>query len=45
MIALVGRDMLQMSAPEIRRAITAYDRLDVITFDKLIRHAQSRLLI
>jgi len=45
LIALVGRDLVQMDSTEVRRAMTAYDGLDVMTFDKLIRHARSRMLI
>lgn len=45
LIAVVGRDMRQMSDPEIRRAMTAYDDLQVMTFDQLVKHAKGRLLI
>jgi hypothetical protein len=45
LIALVGRDLAQMSTPEFRRAVTAYDDLKIMTFDELIRHCQSRILI
>jgi len=45
LIAVVGRDIRQMAEPEIRRAMTAYNDVHVMTFDQLIRHAQSRLLI
>jgi len=45
LIALVGRDMLKMSEVEIRRAMTCYADLDVVTFDKLLKIAKNRLLI
>ena len=45
LIAIVGRDMKQMSKPEFRRAITEYDNLQFMTFDELLLHAQRRILI
>ena len=45
LIAVVGRDIRQMSDPEIRRAMTAYSDVHVMTFDQLIQHARSRLLL
>lgn len=45
LIALVGRDMRQMTTEEFRRAITVYDNLQFITFDELLKHAQRRILI
>ncbi len=45
LIAIVGRDMRQMDTTEIRRAMTAYTDLQIMTFDQLIKHAESRLLI
>jgi hypothetical protein len=45
LIALVGRDMNQMETPEFRRAMSAYDNVTILTFDDLIKHSHSRLLI
>jgi len=45
LIAIVGRDIRQMTDPQIRRAMTAYDNINVMTFDELVRHAKSRLLL
>lgn len=45
LIAIVGRDLRQMSEPQFRRAMTAYENIRVMTFDELVRHSQSRLLL
>lgn len=45
LIAIVGRDIRQMTDPQIRRAMTAYNDVQVMTFDQLVRHAQSRMLL
>lgn len=45
LIGVVGRDMSKMTEPEIRRAMTCYADLEIVTFDKLLRVAKSRLLI
>ena len=45
LIAIVGRDMQQMQSEEIRRAMTAYTDLKLMTFDQLVRHSRHRLLI
>ncbi len=45
LIAIVGRDIRQMTDPQIRRAMTAYENIEVMTFDDLVRHAKSRLLL
>jgi hypothetical protein len=45
LVALVGRDMWQMASEEVRRAMTAYDNLEVMTFDAFIEHCKSRILV
>jgi len=45
LIAVVGRDMKQMTDPEIRRVMTSYEGLEFLTFDQLIKHAKTRMLI
>lgn len=45
LIAVVGRDIKQMADDQFRRAITAYDNLQFMTFDELIRHAKYRALV
>jgi len=45
MIAIVGRDMKQMTESQIRRAMTVYPDLQFMTFDELLKHAQNRMLI
>ncbi len=45
LIAVVGRDMKRMAEEEVRRAMTAYEDLQIMTFDQLVTHAKSRLLI
>lgn len=45
LIAVVGRDMRQMTDPQIRRAMTAYDGLQIMTFDQLVEHTKRRLLL
>ena len=45
LIALVGRDMWQMTSEEVRRAMTAYENLEVLTFDNLIEHCKTRILV
>jgi hypothetical protein len=45
LIAVVGRDMRTMEEAEIRRAMTAYENLHIMTFDQLANHAKNRLLI
>src|SRR6266478_3023182 len=45
LIAVVGRDMREMTKAQIRRAMTAYNDVQIITFDQLVRHAKTRLLI
>ena len=45
MIAVVGRDMKGMETEQIRRALTQYPDCRIMTFDELIRHSRSRLLI
>jgi Domain of unknown function (DUF4263) len=45
LIAVVGRDMKEMTNEQVRRAMTAYDNLQFMTFDELIQHARNRLLI
>ncbi len=45
LIAVIGRDINQLSAEQFRRAITAYDNLQFMTFDELIRHARNRILV
>lgn len=45
LIALVGRDMADMSDAQVRRAMTQYSDCQIMTFDQLLRHSRSRLLI
>ena len=45
LIALVGRDMRQMSREQYRRAMTCYENLQVMTFDELLKHARKRILL
>lgn len=45
LIAVVGRSIADMGDPDMRRAMTMYNDVKVMTFDDLARHAQSRLLI
>lgn len=45
MIVIIGRDVTELSDAELRRAMTAYEDLTIVTFDKLARVAQTRLLI
>jgi hypothetical protein len=45
LIAIVGRDFRGQNDIEIRRAMTAYENLKIMTFDELLTHAKSRLLI
>lgn len=45
LIAIVGRDMRQMSEPQIRRAMTQYTDMKMMTFDDLVEHAKTRLLL
>jgi Domain of unknown function (DUF4263) len=45
LIAIVGRDMKQMTEPQFRRALTVYDNLQFMTFDELLQHAKRRILI
>lgn len=45
LIALVGRDMWQMTNPEVRRAMTSYENVQVLTFDMLLQHSRNRMLI
>jgi hypothetical protein len=45
LIAVVGRDIRQMTDPQIRRAMTAYSDVRIMTFDQLVRHAQTRMLL
>jgi hypothetical protein len=37
--------MKRMAEEEVRRAMTAYEDLQIMTFDQLVTHAKSRLLI
>jgi hypothetical protein len=45
MITIIGRDPYEMNSNEIRRAMTAYPNLEIITYDKLLRAAKNMLLI
>ena len=45
LIALVGRDLFQMNSAQIRRVMTQYENCQILTFDQLIAHSRSRLLI
>jgi hypothetical protein len=45
LIAIVGRDMRQMTEDKFRRALTVYDNLRFMTFDELLHHARRRILI
>ena len=45
LVALVGRDLAQMSSPQLRRAMTHYENCQILTFDDLITHSKNRLLI
>lgn len=45
LIAVIGRDIMQMTEEQFRRAMTAYDNLQFMTFDELLLHAKNRLLV
>lgn len=45
LIALVGRDLEQMTTDELRRTLTAYPDLTILTFDKLLQHARNHILL
>lgn len=45
LIAIVDRDMRQMSDVQFRRSLTAYENLQFMTFDQLVQHAKKRVLI
>ena len=45
LIALVGRDLWQMTSEEVRRAMTSYEGLEIVTFDALLEHSKNRILI
>ena len=45
LIAIVGRDMRQMTEVQFHRAFTAYDNLRFMTFDELLKHTRRRILI
>jgi hypothetical protein len=34
-----------MDDPEIRRTMTAYERLEIMTYDGLLAHAKQRVLL
>jgi hypothetical protein len=45
MVLIIGRDTYDMNNEEIRRALTAYRELEIVTYDKLLRAAKNYLLI
>jgi hypothetical protein len=45
LIALVGTDLREADSLEVRRALTQYSDFRVLTFNELIRHSISRMLI
>jgi len=40
LVVIVGRDTQSFNAEEMRRAITAYPDLEVVTYDRLLRAAK-----
>ena len=45
MVAIIGRDPYDLNDEEIRRAMTAYKDVEIITYDKLLRAAKNLLLV
>ena len=45
LIAIVGRDPTDFTDEQVRRAMTAYPRLEIVTYDQLVRAARSMLLL
>jgi hypothetical protein len=45
LVAIVGRDPKAYSPDEMRRALTAYPDLELVTYDRLLRAARSLLLL
>jgi len=45
MVLIIGRDTYDMGNEEIRRAMTSYPALEIVTYDKLLRAASNFLLI
>lgn len=45
LIALVGRHVAPHDQLQVRRAMTQYEQMRMLTFDELVSHAQNRMLI
>lgn len=45
MVGIIGRDPLTGDERQLRRVMTQYEGLNVLTFDQLVRIAKTRILI
>ena len=45
LVAIVGRDPQDLDSEQVRRAMTAYPDLEVVTYDRLLRAAKRYLLL